>query len=54
MLNLLNLLLQMCINRAIQVFEEDLKERKLQLVPEVTEEKTEPFPYQGHIILSIR
>lgn len=44
----------MCINRAIQVFKEDLKERKLQLVPEITGGKTELFEYQGHIILSTR
>lgn len=44
----------MCINKAIQVFKEDLKERKLQLVPEITRGKPELFKYQGHIILSIR
>lgn len=54
MFNLLNILLHMCINRAIQVFKEDLKERKLQLVPEITGGKTELFEYQGHIILSTR
>lgn len=44
----------MCINRAIQAFKKDLKEKKFKLVPEVTGEKTELFPYQDHIILSIR
>lgn len=53
MLHLLNILLQMCINRAIQVFKEDLKERKFQLVPEVTGEKRELFPCQNHIFLSV-
>lgn len=54
MFNLLSILLQMCIYRAIQVFKEDLKERKLQLVLEITGGKTELFEYQGHTILSIR
>lgn len=54
MFNLLNILLQMCINKAIQAFKENLKERKLQLVPEIARGKPELFKYQGHIILSIR
>lgn len=54
MFNLLNLLLQKCINKAIQVFKEDLKENTLQSVPEITGGKSELFEYQGHIILSTR